>query len=528
MRLPFLSIFILVFLISTKASNIQVSGEVSGTWDVDTVQVMDNLLVPNSLTLTINPGVKVIFEGHYVFKVAGQVLAYGQENNPILFTVTDTIGFYNLQTNEGAWNGFWFEHLAPNNDSTIFEYCNFEYAKAVGIDTTYWHGGAMCIREFNRLRITNCNFSNNKSFINGGAVYCKLANINIQHCTFENNEAGTQEYWGYGGAVCFEYSDAQACRNYFSQNSSTGVGGGLSFEYSKLDLENNIFVNNYSAIGGGICFLRSEGGNSIVNNLVIDNEALFFGGGVAFLGADVLFTNNTIANNHAPYGGGMYFNDEAIPILKNCIVWDNISVANDGWQIYIWDLYSAPEFYYCDIKDGLEGFSGSGGSTFIGVYENNIDEYPQFSGTGEYPFMLTENSPCINSGTPDTTGLLLPEKDLARNNRFKEGRVEMGAYEFQSSSGLQQLLNENISVSVFPNPITNKTKINLNLQRPASVQFSILNSQGEIIRLVPKLAYSEGFHDLPLPNDNLKPGLYLLNVSVDNIQKPISIKLIVQ
>lgn len=420
MKLIFLVIVFIAISLTTQASTIEVSGEVNGTWDVDTVMVLDNLIVPNNSTLIINPGVKVIFSGHYLFEVAGQVLAEGQENNPIIFTVADTTGFYNFQTNEGAWNGFWFEHLSPDNDSSIFEHCNFEYAKAVGPDSTYWYGGAMFIKEFNRLRISNCNFSNNKSFVNGGAVYCNFSDIKIEHCTFENNEAGTQEFWGYGGAICLEYSDASVYRNYFYNNSSTGVGGGLSFEYSNPDIESNIFKNNYSAIGGGICFLRSEAGNSIVNNLVESNSALYFGGGVAFLETNVLLVNNTIVNNFAGQGGGLYFNFESTPVFKNCIIWGNISGANNGSQVYIWDIYSAPEFYYCDIQYGLEGFSGSGGtgSGFSGIYENCLDITPQFLENTEHPFSLFETSPCINSGTPDTTGLLLPENDLAGNLRF--------------------------------------------------------------------------------------------------------------
>jgi len=106
-----------------------------------------------------------------------------------------------------------------------------------------------------------------------------------------------------------------------------------------------------------------------------------------------------------------------MPKIKNCIIWNNIALGSDGHQVYIWDVYSAPEFYYSDIEFGFENFSGSGVGNFLGAYENNIDLDPQFIGTGESPFNLAENSPCINSGTPDTLGLLLPLKDLAGNTR---------------------------------------------------------------------------------------------------------------
>jgi len=45
-----------------------------------------------------------------------------------------------------------------------------------------------------------------------------------------------------------------------------------------------------------------------------------------------------------------------------------------------------------------------------------------FSGTGNEPFRLSEESPCINAGIPDTVGLLLPATDLAGQARIKEER----------------------------------------------------------------------------------------------------------
>jgi len=516
MRLSPYALLIMFIPFISNASILQVSGEVSGSWDVDTVQVTDDILVPNNSFLTIDPGTKIFFDGHFVFKVAGQVLASGQENDPILFTVADTTGFHDIQTNEGAWNGFWFDHLSPNNDSTIFEHCNFEYGKAVGMDSTYWYGGAICIREFNRLRITNCTFSNNMAFKNGGAVYGKLANIKIEHCTFENNYAGTQQYWGYGGGVCLEFGDAKIYRNYFIQNSSTGVGGGLSFEYANPKIESNIFVDNYSAIGGGFCTLRSEAGNYIVNNLVENNEALHFGGGVAFLESEVLFSNNTVANNYSTYGGGLYFNAEAMPTLKNCIVWGNVALSGEGPQVYIWDVFSAPVFYYCDIQDGLEAFSGSGGTAFIGIYENNLDENPQFLESGNFPYGLSENSPCVNSGTPDTTGLMLPLMDLAGNSRFQNEQLDMGAYEFQGPVGFNFTKLNELSFQISPNPVEGFSEISFSLNSPVNICFTLISISGEELFEIIQAHYGTGDHHVRIDFSNIKQGAYLLRARINN------------
>ncbi|MFU8844756.1 MAG: hypothetical protein ACNA7V_13215 [Bacteroidales bacterium] len=57
------------------ASQISVSGNVSGVWDVDTVIVNDNIVIPNGSTLSIVPGSLIFFQGHFFLKVEGRLLA---------------------------------------------------------------------------------------------------------------------------------------------------------------------------------------------------------------------------------------------------------------------------------------------------------------------------------------------------------------------------------------------------------------------------------------------------------------------
>jgi hypothetical protein len=450
-----LIIILALFPIHMFSSQIQVSGVVSGTWEVDTVLVLDNIYISNNGILVINPGVLVLFNGHFVFDISGQLIALGNPTEPIIFSVSDTTGFSNLESNEGAWNGLRFDHVPPINDSTVFEYCNFSYGKAVGEDSTYWYGGAVCARKCNKIRFSNCRFEHNMAYKNGGAMYAKEANITVKGCHFENNDCGLSQLYGYGGGVCLEFADAVVMQNYFTQNSSTGVGGGLSFEYSNPQIECNTFYNNFSAIGGGFVGLRSDGNRTIVNNLVIGNNGYFFGGGIAILETSMLFANNTVVQNYAGAGGGLYFNANSLSVFKNCIIWGNADASGEGLQVYIWDLYSAPGFSYCDVEGGVELFGGSGGGAgFNGYYENCLEENPQFVNNGNSPYDLGWNSPCINTGTPDTNGLHLPDVDFAGNNRIVENVVDIGAYEFQNSTG--QLLNEakNEYFKAFPNPFS--------------------------------------------------------------------------
>ena len=511
-----------------NATSMQVSGNVSGKWDTDTVQVIGDLLVPNDQFLEIDPGVKVIFDGYYIFKVAGQIKAHGLINDSISFYVSDTLGLSSLESNKGSWGGFWFEPTTSISDSSTFEFCNFKYGKAVAQDSVYWYGGAVFIRKYSKLRFSNCSFSNNIAYKNGGAIYCRASNIKIEDCAFSHNQAGTEMDYGYGGAVCLEYSNAKVYRNYFIRNLSTGVGGGLSFEYSNPDIDANIFDDNYSAIGGGLCCLRSEQGNSIANNLVKNNEAMFFGGGVAFLEAHSLFINNTVVDNYSIYAGGMYCNAAAKPVIKNCIVWDNSASSEEGHQVTVFDVYSAPEFYYNNIQGGFEDFGGSGIGNFLGEYENNIDIDPLFNGTGDEPLSLSGDSPCVNSGTPDTNGLLLPVRDLAGKDRIKGGQIDMGCYENQGNSGVRDFSIQSIEIVVFPNPTADHSIIEMKIQEQTSLEIVMVDVQGKVALIIPMQDYAPGDHQIKLSTNQLDSGLHLIKCIDKDLKKTKTAKLIVQ
>jgi len=528
MRLNILFSFFLLLTVSTNASIIQVSGNVSGTWSADTIQVIDDILIPNNQMLTINPGVKVIFDGYYLFNVAGQIQANGMLNDSVSFFVSDTTGLYKLETNEGSWGGFWFEQIGPNNDSSTFEFCKFNYGKAVGTDSIYWYGGAFRINKFGRLRFSNCSFSNNIAYKNGGAIYCKDSDVKIVYCDFSENRSGTPIEFGYGGALCLEYSNAKVYRNRFTQNSSTGTGGGLSFEYSDPDIQANIFHDNFSAIGGGLCCIRSKEGNPIVNNLFDYNGSTFFGGAVAFLEAHTHFTNNTVVNNTSMYGGGFQINAGAHPVIKNCIIWNNSASSQEGPQICVYDVLSAPEFRFNNIEGAFEDFTGSGVGNGLVIYDNNIDFDPQFVGTGDFPFSLSGDSPCVNAGTPDTLGLSLPNQDLAENTRFMEDQLDMGCYENQGNFGFQNLSIDDIELFISPNPITDHSIINLNVLERTVVELTIIDGQAKEIFIIPMQDYSIGKHQISLPINKLNPGLYFLKAVERNSSRKKVLKLIVQ
>jgi hypothetical protein len=525
------SLFFLTFTIfnfgSIQATNIIVSGNVSGTWNADTVKVYGDITVPADSVLVIDAGVLVEFYGHFKIIVKGSVLANGNVNNSIRFSVNDTTGFTDTTNTSGGWHGFIYEGLDLTADSSKFNFCVFEYGKAVDFDTVGKYGGVFRIFNFSNIIFTNCRFEHNLAYHWGGAMYMKHSDIKIQQCAFTNNNCGQAGLpYGYGGALCFVRSSPVVSNNYFEKNSSTGVGGAASFEYSDADVRYNTFFKNQSGLGGALCYLRSDPVNVVSNNLLDQNQAIFFGGGIACIRAHTKFVNNTIVNNSSSYGGGFYANDSACPRNYNNLFYGNF--AYEGVEVYIWDIYSAPDFYFCNIPGGKDDFAGSGGHEgYHGIYENNQDTTPMFVGSVDQPFALMKGSPLVDIGTEDTIALQIPKKDLAGNSRIYNNRIDIGAYEWNPGEGIQNGMKKSV-LSASPNPCRQITTFYFTLPMPGKIIIRIYDQNGRLVKNFGIQQFNSGRCSLNWDlksdlGDNVIPGAYFCMLTGEYFHDSIKI-----
>ena len=472
-----------VILPIIHADHITVQGTVSGTWSADTVFVAGDLLVADGQHLLIQPGVKVIFNGTFHFFIEGSIEAVGNETDSIFFTVADTTGFGTDTIAAGGWRGIRFDGNRVSNDTSLFLYCHFAFGKMVSDDPATGNGGAISVRGFNKVRIGRSLFRHNFATFNGGAVSLDSANIMIHDCAFRHNRCGLSlPPWGYGGAVSSDNSSPGIRGNIFENNASTGIGGALAVRYIDCDIYSNVITWNYSALGGGIGILHMpEVSRRINNNLIADNTALYFGGGVANINASPIYINNTIAFNTATYGGGFYCKDSVSPDFYNTIIWGNTAAVGD--QGYLFEVYSQADFFHCDVEGGPELFGGSGGGeAFFGAYEACIEEDPLFAFQGLHPYSLASGSPCIDAGATDTTGFMLPAFDLEGNPRVSGGRIDIGAYEFMVT-GVGAWGHGGVEawghggVVVWPNPTTGKFRVQSSEFRVQSSEFRVQSSE---------------------------------------------------
>lgn len=448
-----------LILINQLSAQIFVAGPVNGTW-ADSVYVTDNIWISEGESLTIGAGAKIVFTKPALFNVWGTIHSNGTATNPVIFTVSDTSGFADSSSLTGSWQGLVFSHMVPTTDSSTFSHTRFEYTKDKRDSGELSWGGAITASEFGKLRFSHCTFFSTHSWSGGGAAALTGgSDAAFSDCTFENCRV-YDSLIGFGGAMYALNSSPVVERCLFSNNKGVWLGGGLCFYYSDPLIRFNEFKGNSALVGAGFSLVHCRPSRVISNNVIHHNGPAYFGGGVACNNAcDPVFVNNTIVENFAVYGGGFYCNDSAAPTVINTIITNNMTYG-DGQQVYIWDVYSHPNFYYCNITGGKEAFAGSGAlGGYHGIYENNLDTLNHFDTGSEMPWMLSDQSPMRDAGIPDTSNLQIPGVDFAGQLRMVKNRIDIGALEWQSGAGLSSKTAGTFSVS--PNPASGHITITL-------------------------------------------------------------------
>ncbi len=363
-------------------------------WNLDTIIVACDVLVDENAQLTVNPGTVVLFEDYTVLEIFGKIEAIGTNSDRILFTAKDTSGFYN-NTFEG-WKGIKFRKYGESSSSRLSD-CIVEYCNSTP--------GAISIEDEHIVISKSIVRNNNLKGSNTGAISITGANNTLAGNIIYNNRARD--------------------------------GGGVYVRENNLIINN--FITNNISIGyaAGICNI---GNSLIVNNIISNNSCTGHGSGGFYtnVGTTILL-NNTITNNYSNNnGGGLHLNGNSV--LKNCIIWNNQS-ENSGNQIFMESMFHEFSIEYCLIRNSENDIVSDDDFSLSGT--NKVTD-PIFiapsSGVGadynglEADWSLSLESPCINSGTIDTTGLNLPPYDIEGYPRVFHGRIDIGAYEFISDT----------------------------------------------------------------------------------------------
>ncbi|MDO9576795.1 MAG: FlgD immunoglobulin-like domain containing protein [Candidatus Cloacimonadales bacterium] len=316
-------IFIILFFNFLFASTDVFYGPVSGTWTLagSPYNVQGEINLPSNQTLTIEPGVEVIFQGCYRFIVNGRLIAQG--------TATDSI-FFTAANQYTGWKGIRFINTTYNGQpGGVLNYCHFEYGKQVDNGTAITKGGVLLCLNSSNLLIQNSIFINNEARY-GGAIAITNSSPHLQNIIVRNNFALSD-----GGGIYISSGSCPVISNsQITDNHAYCDGGGMFISgNSNPTLENCIISRNeagyeYDCGGAGTAIWDAQA--TFENCLFTENHSFNDGGGLWIIyDAQVEVNNSIIARNHASGGAGIlcYFSDLS---LSGTSIYHNVALYSGG------------------------------------------------------------------------------------------------------------------------------------------------------------------------------------------------------
>ena len=279
-------------------------------WKTGTThRIKSNLYIAHGVTLTIEPGAKILLDPGIKITCKGHLMAEGSIDAPILFDCYEK---------NGNWDKV--ECLCGNMDTAapvhMFRYCEFK------------NGGGLIVQDSKAHVVSNTFHDNGSS-----AIRFERAEGQIVGNKIFNNANIKDGSYGYGAGIMV-YTDKAVlvAENDVHHNRSLGErdgGGGIfafSYDRGKVTIRDNIIRDNYSdRHGGGVVAYACL----VENNLIANNRAEMDGGGIYSVSSNIV--NNRILENDGGKGGGVYA--EYSQISENLID-GNTSPAASGAGVY--------------------------------------------------------------------------------------------------------------------------------------------------------------------------------------------------
>ncbi len=437
-------------------SDTEVSGGVRGTWDLERSPYISTsrAWILRDRSLTIEPGVEIISNGAALV-VYGRLQAQGELRDSIRFGPSGQDGWqgvcftgadgessldYCVITGGHADEGEGLDSLAnggnifiSNSDITVsHSRISRGHCTGFGAGVSIWNSDVTfveCLINENssadsaagigfaygaRGEFINCRIFNNHANENGGGMYFwGQSSPTIEGCHFYGNSAGLSG----GGVNISNGSDPHIHNCTFTRNTAE-AGGAVYIRANGTSplIEWCLFEVNAANIGdrvGGAFFIRGGASPEIRFNRIVMNNADRGGGLYMKERPQCNIHHNLFLKNGATLGGGAFATSSDLrdtPLrLDNCTFINNqdIGIEAEGHTGYVregaivsinssivWGV--EPHFFvegglgvtYSNVRFGYEG-------------EGNSEEDPDFFGDDSTWFLLSGNSPCVDSGDPE-------------------------------------------------------------------------------------------------------------------------------
>ena len=334
-----------------------------------------------------------------------------------------------------------------NANNVVLDGLQINDGSAVGSSgSTDERAGGIYVNELaQNLVIRNCQFYNNLGEI-GGAIYSNLnvnTSMNIENCIFSNNVSR------YGTGICFLLNDNitatfEMTNTLFYNNISEDAGSGAQgFTGSSLWVRANSSGSNLTTTISNCTFANNRDRGTTASS-----------------------DKGTLALTERTDG-----NSTHNATINNSIFYNNKQGTSNAMGISINKGHAhlpSSTFVYNSISD--DSFSN------LTYLTNTSNSNPLFTDMANNDFTLQTSSPAVDTGdnTKVPAGITT---DLLGNQRIFNITVDMGAYEFDPSLGVNDLIISEYGIKLYPNPTSSILNIEMTQNLKHVSIYSILGAE---------------------------------------------------
>jgi hypothetical protein len=316
------------------------------------------------------------------------------------------------------------------------------------------------------LTISHTVIRGNAAQRGGGGIFNRFGSVSIADSTIADNETFEFDGGGVSSGGMLTMS-----RTTVSGNSAPDRGGGMFVKAATI--ASSEISNNSADYGGGV---GHDGALTITGSTISGNQG-HTGAGIGHeigYSANVSLTNCTLSGNVAESAGGGIFNQGSLTI-SHCTIADNAAnefggggIGSSGGGTLTHSIVArnlGPGGARSDISglgvfaltfsligDHTDAMLANNGGNQIGTAASPINPLlvPLTSNGGPAKtHALLPGSPAINAGSPTAVAGIagIPQFD-ERGQPFERvagGRIDIGAYERQSSPGNQSLIVDTLA-----------------------------------------------------------------------------------
>jgi hypothetical protein len=287
----------------------------------------------------------------------------------------------------------------------------------------------------------------------------------------------------------------------------------------RLNIDRTVFTNNVARFGPAIYTTNKTGNPTVtlnVTNSQFDNNRAVDTSNGAALGS-IIWNRAEFAGNVAATYTGCTFADNTVPAsasnnsfiilgsanggnssleIENTIFWDNTRGTNDMIFPVISDETNNR---FVAVSNSLSPDNFSNQTSKVSTIQSD----PLFVTSSSNIYELGANSPAMNSGNNSFVDAIY-NVDIIGNDRIAGTNVDMGAYEFGSTAGINDEVVA-MTIKLYPNPVSDL--LNVMVENFAFAKAYLYNLQGQQI-----LTTTESSINV----SELKTGLYLIKIQSEN------------